>query len=47
MMGMWTHKDLLAGTFTFSDLMDVHELLDLKEENQQRGRAWAEQNAKR
>lgn len=44
--GLWQHKDLIEGFYTLDDLLDIHEVMDLKEENQQRGRAWAEQHRK-
>jgi hypothetical protein len=34
--GLWTHLDLVADRFTFDDLLDVHELLDVKATNEQR-----------
>jgi hypothetical protein len=38
--GMWTHREAVDGTFTFADLMDVHELLDVKAANEIRFQAW-------
>ena len=34
--GIWAHKDLIGDVFTFDDLLDVHELLDVKAENERR-----------
>jgi hypothetical protein len=31
---MWTHKDIVEDVFSFTDLLDIHELLDVKEANQ-------------
>ena len=45
--GVWTHRDIVEGVFTFRDLCDVHEYLDVKEKNQADFRAWrAAQEAK-
>lgn len=31
--GMWEHKDAINGTYKFKDLLDAHEMLDVKEAN--------------
>jgi hypothetical protein len=33
---LWSHRDLVAETFSFEDLLDAHELLDYKAENERR-----------
>lgn len=38
--GLWQHRDLLDDTFTFRDLLDAHELLDVRLENDRRINAW-------
>jgi hypothetical protein len=38
--GVWTHRDIVEGVFTFQDLCDVHEFLDVKEKNEADFRAW-------
>lgn len=42
--GLWTHKETFDGTYSFEDLLDAHELLDLKEANEGRVREWEEAN---
>ena len=32
--GIWQHKDAINGTYKFKDLLDAHEILDVKEANQ-------------
>ena len=44
--GMWTHSQAVDGTFTFADLMDVHELLDVKAANDLRFHHWQEAQRK-
>jgi hypothetical protein len=34
MAGIWSHRDI--DILTFEDLLDAHELLDLKSENEKR-----------
>lgn len=43
MAGLWKQHETFDGTYTLDDLIDAHEMLDLKEENQSRAQAWAEQ----
>lgn len=44
--GMWTHREAVDGTFTFTDLMDAHEVLDVKAANEARFHAWQEAQRK-
>jgi len=34
--GIWTHQQLVTDVFTFADLLDAHELLDIKAINEKR-----------
>jgi len=36
MAGFWRHHELWDGTYTFKDLLDIHEVLDTREENEAR-----------
>ena len=36
MAGMWKHHELWDGTYTFDDLLDVIELIQVKQENERR-----------
>jgi len=36
MLGMWKQKELWDGTYTFKDLLDIHELLEVQHENKRR-----------
>ncbi|HEX4209510.1 MAG TPA: hypothetical protein VHY56_03890 [Candidatus Binataceae bacterium] len=38
--GIWTHREIFDGTYSFEDLLDAHELLDFREENQRRAAEW-------
>ena len=38
--GIWTHREAIDGTFTFADLLDAHEMLDVKAANEMRYHAW-------
>ncbi len=40
--GLWRHCELFDGTYSFEDLLDVHELLDVKAENERRTHAYYE-----
>lgn len=42
MAGMWRLHETFDGTYTIDDLMDAHEILDVKEENEARIRRWQE-----
>jgi len=41
--GMWQQHELWDGTYTFSDLLDAHELLLVKQENERRLTVWQKQ----
>jgi len=34
MAGMWRQHELFDGTYSFNDLLQVHEFLDTREENE-------------
>jgi hypothetical protein len=40
MAGLWQHRDVVQGVFSFRDLCDAHEFLDVKEKNESDFRAW-------
>lgn len=40
--GIWQQHELWDGTYSFSDLLDAHEILDVKYENERRARKAAE-----
>jgi hypothetical protein len=42
--GLWTHADIAKDTFSFVDLIDAHEFLDVQTENKARAED-AAQNA--
>lgn len=42
-MGMWRQHELWDGTYTLDDLMDVHEILIVKSENEARAAEAAKQ----
>jgi hypothetical protein len=42
--GFWTHRDIIEGIFTFDDLLDAHEILTIKYENERRAQEAAEQS---
>ena len=44
---MWRQRELRDGTYTFQDLLDVHEYLDVLEENQRRAAEWYEQTQRK
>jgi hypothetical protein len=33
--GFWTHQQIVSDAFTFVDLMDIHEAIDVKLRNEQ------------
>jgi len=35
MAGMWKHHETFDGTYSFIDLLDIQEVLDVKEANEQ------------
>lgn len=39
---MWRQHELWDGTYTLDDLMDAHEMLAVKAENQRRAEEYAE-----
>ena len=39
---MWRQHELWDGTYTFSDLLDAHELLNVRYENERRARKASE-----
>jgi len=41
--GMWRQHEVWDGRYTFSDLMDAHEILIVREENKRRAEEYAEQ----
>lgn len=38
--GLWTHREAIGDAFTFEDLLDAHELLDVREQNEADYRKW-------
>jgi hypothetical protein len=34
--GMWKHHEAIDGTYSFSDLLDAHEIMMVKYENEKR-----------
>lgn len=46
MAGLWTHRDIVQDVFMLTDLFDIHEYLDVKEENERRFQAWKDQKEK-
>jgi hypothetical protein len=40
---MWKQHEVWDGTYTLDDLMDAHEILAVKQENQRRAEEYAEQ----
>lgn len=38
--GLWTHREAISGVFSFEDLLDAHELLDVREQNEVDFRRW-------
>jgi hypothetical protein len=45
--GIWTHAQAIDGSFSFLDLLDAWELLDVRAENEARARESAEQQSRR
>nr|DAP01124.1 MAG TPA: hypothetical protein [Caudoviricetes sp.] len=37
---MWKQHELWDGTYTFSDLLDAHEMILVTHENQRRAEEW-------
>ena len=44
MAGIWRQSDTWDGTYTCVDLLDAHEMLDLKAENDRRRAEWEAEN---
>lgn len=42
MAGIWRQHEMWDGTYDFDDLLDAHEMLSVKAENERRARAAAE-----
>lgn len=40
--GVWSHRDIKDRKFTFSDLLDIHEALDVQSENEYRAKKYLE-----
>lgn len=40
--GKWKQHELWDGTYTFGDLLDIHEIMIVEEENRRRAREYAE-----
>lgn len=38
MAQLWRQHETWDGTYTFQDLLDIHEALDVRDENEQRAR---------
>ncbi|WP_376768669.1 DUF6889 family protein [Paenibacillus foliorum] len=43
MAGFWSHRDIVDCVFSFDDLLDAHEMLEVKHENSQRAHDAARQ----
>jgi len=41
MSGMWKQKETFDGTYTGDDLLEAHEILDVKEETERRWQEYA------
>ena len=44
--GLWRQRETFDGTYSFEDLLDAHELLDVKAENDYRQRAYLDEQGK-
>lgn len=42
MDGMWKLHETFDGTYTIDDLLDAHEILDVRDENEARAHRWRE-----
>ena len=42
---MWQQHELWDGTYDFGDLLDAHEIMTVKRENQRRAREYQEMKA--
>jgi hypothetical protein len=43
MAGFWTHRDIIDCVFTLDDLLDAHEILQVRQENERRAHDAAQQ----
>lgn len=43
--GMWQQHELWDGTYTLTDLLDAHEMMLVKQENQRRFDEWQSRQA--
>lgn len=43
MAGFWTHQQVVDDVFTLDDLLDAHEILEVKHENEARAHEAAQQ----
>jgi hypothetical protein len=46
MHGLWSQKELWNGTYTLSDLLDIHEVITVKNENEYRMREASQQEGR-
>lgn len=44
MAGVWQQHQVFDGTYTIDDLLDAHEMLIVKAENQRRFQEWQKAN---
>ena len=42
---MWSQRELFDGTYTFRDLLDMDEFLDVREENARRPQEWTKRQS--
>lgn len=45
--GYWRHHEVFDGTYTLDDLLDIHEIIDVQDENEARHEAYEEMRAGR
>lgn len=45
--GFWSHRDLVTDVFDFDDLLDAHEMLAVRHENEWRAREAAQMREER
>lgn len=38
--GVWRHHEIFDGTYDIGDLLDIHEMLEIKEKNERRYREY-------
>jgi hypothetical protein len=46
-MGMWKQREIWDGTYTLDDLMDAHEIIEVRHENERRAHEAAEMRSGR